>query len=270
MGYPTVSELVRPIFRSFGGVGTVAMLECYFDDSGTHEGSQVVAWGGLIGAADSFDAFTLEWNKLLAAPLLGKLPIKNMHLTSLRNGKGEFLGYSQGEIDLLTKKFRDIIIQCGLECIAYIALVPDWFRASKPIDRRAFRGPKDFAFLGVLEAIEKMSRISDGALSCHFDVGAQDDILRMHQEIWTIFNPVAAEKTAFTFSPVAKVAGLQGADMVAHEAYHYGLHLIDECYPENPHFIALRNGTNVAFFSLHESEMIERLKLLRGIMGLGR
>lgn len=246
------------------------MLECYFDDSGTHGGSKVVAWGGLIGSPENFDRFALEWRKLLGSPLPGKPALKKMHLTSLRSGKGEFFGYNQGEIDLLTKKFRDIIVESGLECIAYIALASDWLRASTAEDRLWLRGPKDFAFMGILTAVEKLALSQGAALSCYFDIGAQDEVLRIQQASRTIFNPATYEKTNLIFSEVEKVVALQGADMIVYEAYHYGMHLLDPNYPENPHFIDLRNRTNVAFMSLHEDAIAKWLHHWRAVMGFDR
>lgn len=255
MANALVSELVRPLFRSYGENVKVSMLQCYFDDSGTHAGSKIVVWGGLVGTAAQFDALTIRWNALLAQPIEGKPPIKKMQLSSLRRARGDFYGYKQGEIDLLTKKFRDIIVGEGLECVAYMVSIPDWDAVSASIERAFFGNAKDFAFRGVLDFISKATDFVDGGLSCHFDKGAQDDAMRVIQSTWQLLQPEQSDKTSFTFSAVEKWAGLQAADTVAHEAYHYGLHLIDRSYPENPHFIDLRNRTNVAFQSLHEPEM---------------
>lgn len=261
-----ITDLVRPMFRASLGRGLVSMLECYFDDSGTHDGSKIAVWGGLIGQADRFDQFTIRWNALLSEPLPGKPPLKKMHLAALRNAKGEFFGYNQAEIDLLTKKFRDVIVESGLECIAYIVSVEDWLRASTELERSYLGDARNFAFYGVIEAIAALAKLNEGGLSCHFDKGAQDEAMRVIQSVWEMFRSEESKKATFAFSAVEMFAGLQGADMVAYEAYHYGLHLIDPSYPENPHFIDLRNRTNVAFLSLHEPEMRAHLVKWRAAM----
>ena len=262
-----VSDLVRSDFRPYGGNGTVGMIECYFDDSGTHAGSKIIVWGGLIGTAEKFDLFSQRWNELLKAPLPGRKPLKKMSLAGLRRGRDEFFGYSQGEKDLLTKKFRDIIVEAGLECIAYIVVADDWLAASTPIDRMYLGDARNFAFWGALEAISGLANLTEGGLSCHFDKGAQDDAMRAIQAAWEAMRPAEGARTSFTYSTVESLAGLQGADMVAHEAFHYGLHLLNPSeHPENPHFVDLRKRTSVAFLSLHEAEMRQYLERWRAEM----
>jgi len=243
------------------------MLECYFDDSGTHAGSKIIVWGGLIGTPDKFDVLSRQWIKLLREPLPNKKPLKKMQLSSLRRGRAEFFGYTDGEKDLLTRKFRDIIVEAGLECIAYLVVADDWLAASTPIDRVFLGDARNFAFKGVLEAITALANSWKGGLSCHFDKGAQDRAMHTIQAVWDAMRPEESRRTSFTYSSVESLAGLQGADMVAHEAYHYGLHLLNpaDC-PENPHFVDLRNRTNVMFMILHEPEMRQYLKIWRAQM----
>lgn len=263
----SISNLVRPLFRVSDGRGIVAMLECYFDDSGTHAGSKIAVWGGIIGKPAQFDEFSTRWSEILKSPLPNRKPIGAMHLSALRQAKGEFFGYGQGEIDLLTRKFRDVIVYSGLECIAYLVSCEDWLKASNERDRKYLGDARNFAFSGILEFIAAASTIGDGQVSCHFDAGAQSAVMHMQKSIWGAARAIDETKVHFGFSPVQSLLPLQGADMVAYEAYHYGLHLIDPAkHPENPHFIDLRNRANVAFMSLHEPEMREHLAKWRAVM----
>lgn len=47
------------------------MLKAFFDDSSTHEGSEVVVAGGLIGTLDQWEAFEADWFAKLAEPTQG-------------------------------------------------------------------------------------------------------------------------------------------------------------------------------------------------------
>jgi hypothetical protein len=54
------------------------MLGAFFDDSGTHDGSAVVAMGGLLGTDRQWDEFETRWVALLNEPLPGKLPLEQL------------------------------------------------------------------------------------------------------------------------------------------------------------------------------------------------
>ena len=244
------------------------MLECYFDDSGTHASSKIAVWGGLVGSAEQFDKLSLEWAKVLADPLDGRKPsLRKMQLSSLRSHQGEFREYNQGETDLLRKRFRDIIAASGVECVAYIVNCDDWLKASTPLDRQYLGDARNFAFQGIMEFVAAVAKLDDSGVSCHFDQGARDFAAHVIESAWKITRPEEYKKAHFTYSSVEAVLPLQAADMIAHEAYHYGLHLIEpKKHPENPHFADLKQRANILFQSLHEPEMREYLQRWRAVM----
>lgn len=79
------------------------MLRAYFDDSGTHADSEVVAIGGLIGTVDQWNEFDRKWKALLAAPLPSKPPLRMFHLSHCNAANGEFRGYSDAECDAVRR-----------------------------------------------------------------------------------------------------------------------------------------------------------------------
>jgi hypothetical protein len=86
------------------------MMGAFFDDSGTHDGSSVVAMGGLLGTEQHWDAFAEQWNTILKDPLPGRPPLTQFHLSHCRNGTGEFAGFSRAERDHLTCRFHRVIL----------------------------------------------------------------------------------------------------------------------------------------------------------------
>ncbi len=40
------------------------LVGAFFDDSGTHDGSPVLALGGVLGTGEQWDAFEKAWQKL--------------------------------------------------------------------------------------------------------------------------------------------------------------------------------------------------------------
>ena len=47
------------------------MLKAYFDDSGTHNGSAVIAAGGFVAKAEEWDVFEREWSEMLEVEEIG-------------------------------------------------------------------------------------------------------------------------------------------------------------------------------------------------------
>jgi hypothetical protein len=102
------------------------MLGAFFDDSGTHAGSPVVAIGGLLGTEEQWEVFEKRWLALLKEPLPGKPPLEQFHLSPCRNAKGEFASYNLAERDHVTYLFRQVILETGFVTIAAAADTAAW------------------------------------------------------------------------------------------------------------------------------------------------
>jgi hypothetical protein len=72
----TIEDLARATLPN-RGEGLLLVIECYFDDSGTHDASPVVVWGGVAGHAHYLDKLDKMWRALLQQPCEGKRPIKS-------------------------------------------------------------------------------------------------------------------------------------------------------------------------------------------------
>jgi hypothetical protein len=57
----------------------------FFDESSTHDGSEIVTMAGLIASYDSWARWEIEWQKILAAK-----GIKVFHFTEFMARRGEF------------------------------------------------------------------------------------------------------------------------------------------------------------------------------------
>ncbi|MEZ5888895.1 MAG: hypothetical protein R3D52_00720 [Xanthobacteraceae bacterium] len=75
----------------------MVMLAAYFDDSGTHDRSRIVVWGGFLGTCEQWATFDQAWRKKLARPLEGKPPLKKFSVTDCQARRNEFEGYSVAE-----------------------------------------------------------------------------------------------------------------------------------------------------------------------------
>ena len=74
------------------------MLKAYFDDSGTHSGSTVIAVGGFVAQAEEWDVFDRDWAEMLAIAQIGWF-----HMSACGSQHGEFTGWSRERCDALIK-----------------------------------------------------------------------------------------------------------------------------------------------------------------------
>src|SRR5262245_38599133 len=82
------AEYVRQLGRAALGDrdGWLTVIRIYIDESGTHDGSPVVAVGAYAGRDETWPAFISEWDQ-------AKHPIKVFHSADCAALKGEFKGW---------------------------------------------------------------------------------------------------------------------------------------------------------------------------------
>jgi hypothetical protein len=93
----------------------IGVLSCYYDDSGTHEDSDVVVWAGLFGNKYQWAALDDAWAQALKYTPPNCRPLTHFHMVRCDNGSGEF-GEGEGyqrwprpEREKLAKELRRII-----------------------------------------------------------------------------------------------------------------------------------------------------------------
>jgi hypothetical protein len=90
------------------------MLHAFFDDSGTHSGSDIVLMAGVFGHPNQWDYFSDLWAKKLADPCPGKPPLTRFHMAHCQAGDGEFSGWNRTETDYLVHELGTIILNVGI------------------------------------------------------------------------------------------------------------------------------------------------------------
>ena len=215
------------------------MLCAFFDDSGTHASSAVVAMGGLLGTEEQWDVFESSWTSLLASPLPGKPRLKQFHLSPCRARLDEFQDYGWAEIDLITHNFRKVILDVGLVTIACAVNKVAWDELIVGEIAAQTGSPEELCFHKCMESMLNTIRLRKPGESVFvlFDQGVRRQ-LQDYAMFYESQREEHPEISAIKFAPVAKIVALQGADMIATETYQYALEWIKnrESPVPNPHF----------------------------------
>lgn len=251
-------DLARLAFPGRDGSGWFLMLEGRFDDGGTHDDSEIVVWGGVMGDTDWFAKLEEPWSRLLAEPLPGKPPIKQFHHAHISNSWGEFRDYIPAERDVVIKAFRDEVIRAALVPVSFSVVLDDWNERVTGIYREIWGSAEEFAFMSCVLAGFRMATISGKPVALEFDAErlkrSRDDIIAAVQQRY----PEAV--TRIGFNRVRDVYGLQAADLVAYETYLLSLKVVREGVEDpRPHFKRLLEGAPDAHGFIFQKQEVDRL-----------
>jgi len=236
------------------------MLGAFFDDSGTHADSAVVAIGGLLGTDVQWDVFAEAWEEVLAKPFPEKSRLRQFHLTACRSGTGEFEDYNLAERDNLTYRFREIILNTGMVTLAAAVNKTAWDQVVVGMIAEHIGNPIEFCFYKCIELTIRTARFRRPGEKIHFffDEGTRHD-LDASARFYRSQRDVFPEIDGFTFAPVSKVVGLQGADMIAMETHQFGKQWIEnrESPAVNAHFRKFISRELTAGIILDREHIIE-------------
>jgi hypothetical protein len=210
------------------------MLGAFFDDSGTHQGSDVVAMGGLLGTEPQWDVFEKKWNRTLQESIEGQPPLKYFHLTACRNGTDEFARYSPAERDRINCLFRQVILESGLYTVAVAVERQAWDELMVGAIAQHSESALGFCFFKCVETVADIirKRRPGEPIVMFFDAGTEQRLDELAQGFRRARPFMWPEIVSLSFAPVKKVIALQGADMMAYETYVYAVESLHN--PENP------------------------------------
>ncbi|QAY75144.1 hypothetical protein [Sphingosinicella sp. BN140058] len=240
------------------------MLEAYFDDSGTHNGSRVVVWGGLVGHAQSFAHLDAEWQRLLACPDPQLKPLKAFHLYSCVHRTGEFEGYTQGASDLVRSRFRTAIIESGVAAVACGVDIREWDHQVTGHLRELVGGAERCAFGLCVKLSVEMAGSENEQLNAHFDRAREGYVLNVIEGARLLY-PDANHLFGTSFCPVNAYTGLQAADTVAYESYAFLRDMLSseksDPGPHLRHLIASAESTTIMLMGRDEiANLVEKMQ----------
>ncbi|NBW76549.1 MAG: hypothetical protein EBR34_12235 [Sphingomonadaceae bacterium] len=195
------------------------ILRASFDDSGTHKGSDIVIWGGVVGEIEHFAILEAAWERFLASPVEDGRRIIKWSSYDCHWGLGEFMGWEQGAKDRARRNARQCIIDSGVVPVSFAVPLVPWNRIMTGKVGQAFHSANAVAFSEAAKSGLKIAEVRKQAIAAVFDKGQQsphfDEILRRYGD--------EAKKrkipVSLTYQRVIDNYGLQAADVVATETY---------------------------------------------------
>lgn len=196
----------------------IVVIYAYFDPSGSHDQSKILAFGGLIGFPDDWEKCTTAWMLVLQ-----KYDLKEFHAVDCVNHTGEFADRSFAERLTILGAFIDALTEMNLMHIASVLLMDDW-RALSPEDQDTLeRSPWHFAFHCAIQQTIRWSRKMSVTERVGFllDVespaitGKALEVFRSYKESPTWRDNLAG----LAFDSSVNVWQLQAADLFAFGAY---------------------------------------------------
>jgi hypothetical protein len=237
------------------------MLKCYLDDSGTHDRSKVVVWGGVVGHSDYLAQFEHGWKERLREPCEGRPPVKAFHSFDLSCGVGEFEGYSRAESDLTRFNFRKVIVDAGLTWLSVGVSVSDWNSYASVYLRQGIAGAERLAFGKAIMLIGDSAHEHNEPVSFHFDKGREPYVASMFH-VAVDESHIDNALVSHDFSCVSQNVALQAADLVAHETYRFCTEYFDNVNAKpNAHLQRLQEGGHdcrIAWFGRDEIRDLSR------------
>lgn len=216
--------------------GSFFLLQGYFDDSGTHRGSDIVVWAGFLATEERWTAFEKDWRDLLET-----YGISAFHIYDCTHGTGDFDGWCQGKRDAAIYDFREIILTHNLLGIGCAASVKDWDDLVIGEHRKYLRTSEEYCLSRVVsEAVRfEVENYPDNRMAIMFDQRDRPDteIIAINR-IFDFYGKRHPRLTEYSFVRTKSVLPVQAADMFAWESYQYAKEYLKtgQCPEARPHF----------------------------------
>jgi hypothetical protein len=218
-------QLIRMLHPHDSVWRTTVGLKAFFDDSGTHDGSKVLALAGCIAREEQWLYFAQAWQAML-----DEYEIQVFHMSELESLKGEFSGWTEerkrkliGSVIGIARKWAKNSIASVVLVDEYAQVIPDWAKKSA-----AFGDDYNFCFqmcigqaMGWVDALNPPMPARDQVA---FVFDQQEKLEGVTRNTFTQikkFRDVGDRMGTLAFASKKRFLPLQLADFFAYESYKF-------------------------------------------------
>lgn len=195
-------------------------LVAYFDESGTHHGSPVVAVGGYVASENQWRSITKQWRAELR-----RAGVSAFHASDLEHRVGEFSGWSTARAIEFRRRLTDLLVGWNFTGRSGVTPALDFDRVVPPgsLARQYFGSPYlmscVFCALSTIEWAESIGHRAP--ITFCFEQGAKDQgrLPRFLERI----EPGGGAVGEVIFGAKGSHPGYEAADLHAYEAWKHAM-----------------------------------------------
>jgi len=217
-----IAELARILHSRSNPWKGLALIWAYFDDAGTHQGSEVTTIGGLVGTEQAWTAFEADW--LAVINEFREYGLAAFHAYECEVREGNFERLSREIREAISRKFSRIIAEhTDLRPFWSSVINAAWEDVADQAFKERYQKPFGLCFEWCVQQVARWSvnyaDSSPVALIFSEQLDFQD---RMHE----VFSHYIGAKRysplrTLTFGSYRDLVPLQGADLIATEINRY-------------------------------------------------
>jgi hypothetical protein len=202
----------------------VVILTAYFDESGTHSGSEAVAVAGYVSTPDRWERFGQEWREALAA-----YNIEYFHMTDFANGTNPYKQWPKQKRRHRFERLVSIINKHALASVGIVIPVSFYESAMSPKAKRISGGPYGHAVRCCFMDLAKIDRSNVvGHENVWIDYVFEAGVKGSGMIVKTFRESAKNENTrnqfrlhSIRFEDKRQFVPLQAADILAYELYKH-------------------------------------------------
>ncbi len=193
-----------------------SLYKAYFDESGTHAGSEAAVVAGFVSNATQWESFSHEWQEVLAGA-----NVEYFRMSEFENSRGQFDDWEKDEKETLLNKLLPIIDAHTFWSIGCIVLRQSFDSLLSEDVKRICGDAYGVATLACLRNLGQIWQKHDAWVDCTMEAGAKGRAaLQLLVEEDSKFPGWQNEHRILSLSFQEKrVPPLQAADILAYELY---------------------------------------------------